>query len=684
MDMTSFSELVDALRGSGFPGTATEAFAIPTESGFFVNPVLIPKDGMNELGSDIILVSARGAAGKSRAATELALRLEAPLWRLEKDAAVGKAALPLALNSYLGVVDALSVLGEREHTTLLIDSLDEARARVSPQSWEEFLEAISDAAARGLKVVLFGRDRTLEEVWLKLTDEGRSIAWLEVSHFPATSQKQYIDGRVQERDASASINGSFYDEARDALLTALAGSVDDGSAETFVGYAPVLDAVATVLLDEQNHYKLAQEFAARTGGARHIEVLLDILDELLKREQGKLAQLASDLGLEADVTYTPQEQIDWLWHDIAGTPEPALSAITDPATKFEYHKQLRSFLEQHPFRSEGQWASVVFEAYAAADRLDGGLPASTLLTVGNTSGLLFDLVSAAASGSTMAVDETQFAALHSSIVAGESVGSAATVTAADSAEVGLAGRMEVTRPSGQFSLDFVLVPDDPAYVSLSGPLESLTVSTDGGIRITSLDSGRMIGPDLFLRCQSLRIDGNEARFARTTSSSSDEAADVRFEVAGAELTLPPIISVAPPVDAFELAVADDVPLVFPWIEYRTTLEDEETIDPQSRSIRFLSKLQNLARTHGHDDGRATFFMKLQGRQPIKADKLRAALTFLEGKGAVRLQGDLVFLTSEADKHRFSGKVRPGQRAIRDEWEYWGPIVEGLESVLASK
>ncbi|WP_396659126.1 hypothetical protein [Microbacterium oxydans] len=682
--MTSFGELVDSLRGSGFSGSATEAFAIPTESGFFVDPVLVPKDGMSNLGADIILVSARGAAGKSRTAAELALRLEAPLWRLEKDAAVGKAALPLALNSYLGTVDALSVLGEREQAALLIDSLDEARARVSPQSWDEFLEAISDAAARGLTMVLFGRDRTLEEVWLKLTDEGRSIAWLEVSHFPATSQKRYIDGRVQERDASASISGAYYEAARDALLAALAGSVNDGSAETFVGYAPVLDAVATVLLDEQNHYKLAQEFAAKTGGSRHIEVLRDILYELLKREQGKLSQLAADLGLDPNVAYTPQEQVDWLWHDIAGTPEPALSAINDPAREFEYRKQLRSFLEQHPFRSERQWASVVFQAYAAADRLDGDLPANVLLAVGNSSGLLFDLVSAAANGARMILDETQFAALHSSIVAGESVGSAATVTAADSADIGLTGRMEVTRPSGQVSLEFMLIPADAAYVALSGPLESLTVSTEGGVRITSLDSGRMIGPDLFLKCESLRIDGNEARFARTTSSGSDETTDVRFEVAGAELTLPPIISVSPPVDAFELAVLDNVPLVFPWIEYRASLENDEAIDPQSRSIRFLSKLQNLARTHGHDDGRATFFMKLQGRQPIKADKLRAVLTFLERKGTVRLQGDLVFLTSEADEHRFSGKARPGQRTIQDEWEYWGPIVEGLESVLALK
>ncbi|OCG74412.1 hypothetical protein A7J15_06175 [Microbacterium sediminis] len=192
----------------------------------------------------------------------------------------------------------------------------------------------------------------------------------------------------------------------------------------------------------------------------------------------------------------------------------------------------------------------------------------------------------------------------------------------------------------------------------------------------------MIGPDLYIRCESLRIEGNEARFARTTSAGADETADIRFEVTGTDLTLPALVSVAPSTDAFELVVDDNVPLVFPWIDYRDSLEEEETIDPQSRSIRFLSKLQNLARTHGHDDGRATFFMKLQGRQPVKAEKLHEVLAFLQAQGVVRLQGDLVFLTRDADRHRFSGKGRPGQRTIQDEWTYWQPIVERLETILA--
>lgn len=645
--------------------------------------MLVVKEGFDDLASDVVLISARGAAGKSRTAVELAMRAKAPLWSLERDAAVGSAALPLNLNTYMGAVNAIEEIAERPvRPTLLVDSLDEARSRVSAQSWEEFLDSISDAGGRGLRLVLFGRDRTLEDVWLKLADAGRSIAWLEVSHFPPESRIEYINGRVVERDSTASTDGQYYVAARDALLDALTGSVDAESAETFVGYAPVLDAVATVLLDEQNHYKLAQEFGAKAGNSRHIEVLREILDGLLTRDQGKLKPLANELGLDAQSIFTPHEQIEWLWHDIVGTPEPGLLHIVDEAKRFEYRQKLRSFLDEHPFRSERRWASAVFEAYAAAEWFDRSLPPDGLLDVGNRSGLLFDFVATSAGEDERVLDEWQFAALHSSILAGESAGSAATVTATQSEDVGLEGSMEVTRPSGPLSLRFTLLPADSDEVVLVGPLESLTLSTPGGVRIPPLESGKVIGPDLFLQCRSLHVEGNEARFARTASTPGEEAAEVRFDIRGNSVVLPSLISVEPTTDAFEIALPESAQIVYPWTKFRVAPEAEaEEVDPRSKAIRFLHKLQSLARTHGHSDGRATFFMKLQGRQPIKSVKLRDTLDRMVARGVVRLDGELVFLTAEADQHRFSGKGMPGQRTIDDEWDYWGPIVQDIESLL---
>ncbi|MFS0728936.1 hypothetical protein ABC270_02535 [Curtobacterium sp. 1P10AnD] len=651
---------------------------------FFVEPVLVFKEGLDDLAADVILVSARGAAGKSRTAAELARRAGAPLWRLERDAAVSRAALPHAFDSYLSTVNALATVRSRsEAPAVLIDSLDEARSRVSAQSWDEFLQSLANASEQGLRLVLFGRDRTLEEVWLKLTDAGRTVAWMEVSHFPVESQKTYIDGLVSHRGAPAAIGGRHYAEARDALLSALAGSVTDDTVETFVGYAPVLDAVAAVLVDEQNHYKLAQDFRSRSSSPRHIDVLRDILDSLLIREQGKLEPLSRDLGLPPQSLYTPQEQIEWLWHDITGTSAPKLHQIVDPAADLEYRKQLRPFLNDHPFRSEQHWASVVFEAYAAAFNFEILTPSTLLLEVGNHSGLLFDFVSTVPSEQkSIYIDEPQFAALHSSILAGEYSGSPANVSLIDNEQLGFVGHMEVVRSSGPLALNFDLIPENSTHLTLAGPLESLTVVTESGIRIAPLRGGRAIGPDLYLRATALRLDGDEARFARIGSGSTPEFSDSRFEIEGKSIDLPSFISVAPMPGTFELAVPEEVDLIYPWTTYRVALEQDDDIDPQSKAIRFLNKLQNLARTHGHTDGRATYFMKLQGRQPLKSAQLRNVLKFMEKRGALRMDGDLVFLTPEADKHRFSGKSVPGQQTIEDEWTYWGPIVRGIEEMIA--
>lgn len=682
--MTSlpFTDLAAALAGTGLSGAPSEVFGVPAPAGFFVDPVLAVKEGFGDLDSSIVLVSARGAAGKSRTATELAIRSAAPLWRLERDAAVSGAALPLKLNSYLSQIDALADIASRgEHPALFIDSLDEARSRVSSQSWEEFLDSVAEAAACGLRIVLFGRDRTLEEVWVKLADAGQKIAWLEVSHFPPESQRDYIDARVLDRGADVDTCDIQYLRARDTILAALAGSVDDATAETFVGYAPVLDAVAELLRREKNHYKLMQEFEGESGASRHVEVLRKVLIGLLERDQRKLAPLAADLGLDEAVIYTPAEQLVWLWHDLTGTPAPDLRAISESSKRHDYQVKVRQFLDDHPFRAERTWASVVFEAFAAAERLGQGLPTTTLIDVGSHSGLLFDFVASAASPDELLIDEGQFAALHSSILSGESTESEAMVFACSVGEDEYEGTMKVSRPSGNVSLSFSLVAEREGELMLSGPLEALTLTTPKSIRISALTSGRVIGPDLFLRCGALAIEGTEARFARVSQGPGGDLADVKVEVTSSSVSVPPVISVHPLPDSFEMAVPEETSLIYPWVQYRVSLSDQREIDIRSRAIRFLSKLQSLARSHGHSDGRATFFMKLQGRQPLKSEQLRAVLDVLVSLGAVRLDGELVFLTEEADQHRFSGKAVEGQRSIEQEWDYWRPIVDAVEQVI---
>lgn len=646
----------------------------------FIEPTLLIKEDLGDLSADVILVSARGAAGKSRTATQLAAEINAPLWRLEKDSAVSRAALGFNLDRYTSSANYLAQVPTlAAKPVLLIDSLDEARARVSARSWDEFLDSIIEAAEKGLRCVIFGRERTLEEAWVKLADSGTRIAWLEVSHFETDSWTTYIDGRVAAGERSSATKGSYYVSARDSILTALSDSLTPETAESFVGYAPVLDAVATTLRDEQNHYSLLQEFESTTGSARHIDVLRQILNGLLIREQGKLSPVARELKLPESLIFSPREQLEWLWRELQGSQEPSLDYIGDEAKQHEYKRSIGTFIEDHPFRSDKSWASAVFEAFAAAEML-ASLPEDLLIDVGNRSGLLFDFTTSV--NDSLVISEAQFAALHSSLLEGGSREDTSAVTLSQSDDFTYTGSMRADRASGTLAIDLALIPTSDETISITGPLEALTLFSKSDVHIVGAASGSLLGPDLFIACRNLSFAGEEISFAKTVSGAGDESAGIRFEVHGSSLALPSTIGTLPAENTFELGVIESTVVRYPWTPFRVLLEDDEDrVDPNSRAIRFLHKLQSLARTHGHSGNRATYYMKLQGRQQIKSDRLRAVLAILEHQGAIQTDGDMIFITSAADLHRFSGKKVPGQRTINQEWGYWGQIVEEIEAVL---
>lgn len=422
----SFPSLAAALAGQAIEGSAQSSFRIYGAEKFFVNPQLVVQGGLGDLASPVILVSARGAAGKSWSAEELSRQLSAPLWKLEEDKAVSGTSLQFTLGRYLNAADGLAALKGKPSTVILIDSLDEARARVSGTSWDEFLESISEAVTRGCRFVLFGRERILEEVWLNLSDSISPIAWLEISHFGPVERLQYVDGVVRLRSKNeAVLDGKYYESARDAVLKSVVSSVPNQAADEFSGYAPVLDAVAAVLLREENHFSVSKTFGTQAGGTRHLEELKRVLDDLLMRDQGKMKPVAGQLGLDPSLIYTPDEQIDWLCHDLEGGQAPDLSHIGDLKLRKDYVDSVRPFLNDHPFRNEGRWASAVFVAYIASKRFGTAINNGRLIEVGNDSSLLFDLV--ALEDDEPLIDEWQFAALHASIAAGEFSGALASV-----------------------------------------------------------------------------------------------------------------------------------------------------------------------------------------------------------------------------------------------------------------
>jgi hypothetical protein len=200
----SFSDFLATLPAGGMTGFDAKDFGVASGPPTFVPPTL----NLVESASDpnITLVSARGATGKTALSKQVSSVKQVPRWDLgHQDAkAVSGDALEGRLGTFLDPAVGLPGFLAHEGAFVVIDALDEARIRVSGQSWDEFLGSVAAVSSDGHRFVLFGRERVLEDVWLALTDAGRRIAWFEISHFDSGQRVAYVDMHVgRKRDLTS-------------------------------------------------------------------------------------------------------------------------------------------------------------------------------------------------------------------------------------------------------------------------------------------------------------------------------------------------------------------------------------------------------------------------------------------------------------------------------------------------
>ncbi|MGW5739973.1 hypothetical protein [Amycolatopsis sp. NPDC003861] len=667
-----FDEFCETLAFSPLPGNDQEAFGVPKRrtTDFFVPPVLLEK--LSNPTAAVTLISARGAAGKSTTATETATRLGAPLWKLEKDQAVGGTSFEYMLVKYLGSHDVTSRLPTSPPALVVVDSLDEARSRVSGKSWEEFVSSLATWAKKGLRFVLLGRERTIEDVWVMLEEGGVEVAWWEISHFAPQQCVDYIDQVVAKRDSDADRTSAEYRGARDALIHALRASAAGRYGEEFVGYAPVLDAAAAMLIGKPNLLAIRQRFEQQLQETSDLVDLLEtILARLLERDQTKLEPLARTLKLEPGQAYRPEEQILWLCHFLEEGDVPSLPYLTSAEARQEYIRKVTEFSGDHPFRTEHGWASPIFEAYVASKVFDAGcLSPSRLVEIGHQSGFLFDFMNRHDS---LVLTEAQFAALHASLIASEWSESAASAGLAQAAgDDHYTGSLSTSAASRL--TEFALLPEQARTLRLLGPLSELSVHSRGTVVL----QGTEIGPDLFVHAAEIVVEAESLDFARRPAGNTDDEPSVVLEATD-RLELHAGSEHLPRASELELRVPGGFKLAYPWYEYRAELPEKEELD--QKVIRFLNKIMSLTRNHGHDGERGVFIKKLEGRQPFPPEQFNRALGVLVSEGVVHIEGNMVFLRANWEPYRYSGKALPGQQQLDDVRQVWGPVLKRVQEAL---
>jgi len=365
-------------------------FAVGEPLADYVPPTFTKKDHPKEQHA-ILLIEAVGASGKTTTARMLSHDLGLPLLDLAKHEAVGANTLTGLLTgaydlSSLGTV--LSGLATGSFG-VLIDGLDEARTKTTAAGFEAFLNDIiklgkgSGAPA----IVILGRGQVLFSTWCHLSEGGADVGWLGIDPFGIEQAKLYIDKKVGVVSPGQSAN---YVAARDMILDRLNSAFiesEGGKRDTFnafIGYPPVLEAVATLLSKESNYYKLIQHLSEESSAGMEVDLLIRICDYLLDREREMKAfpNFIDELLTKVDQNYATElrtslysrsEQCARILAHVLGTAYPLECIARDRSLNDKYEEAVTSWGNEHPFLSDQNLRNVVFEAMAVAVCASSGL-----------------------------------------------------------------------------------------------------------------------------------------------------------------------------------------------------------------------------------------------------------------------------------------------------------------------
>jgi hypothetical protein len=259
---------------------------------------------------------------------------------------------------------------------------------VTQSSFEDFLADVANVAgARNVPIVLLGRVGIVEEAWTILNaHSGLNPPIFDIELFQPERAKTFVqaaisrlanvtdsvtDKRIYSHlEGALAAHQSVYERAATSLVDHLAAKTSaDG--RQFSGYAPVLEAVATVIASESNPGKVEDAIESIFKG----QVLGRVTSEVMARESGKLSsQLAASVpGVSLDGLYGAQEQLARLASWVLGASHSKLPSSLPQHAVAAYEEAVQSLLPQHPFLDSKTQkpAGAVFGACILAAALTG-------------------------------------------------------------------------------------------------------------------------------------------------------------------------------------------------------------------------------------------------------------------------------------------------------------------------
>ena len=203
---------------------------------------------------------------------------------------------------------------------------------------------------------------------------------VQIDPFTLEQAKEYIDSSV----TGASIGRQEYKQARDEILANLSAAFSPSTPKdkqnedmflSFIGYPPVLDAIATLLRKERNYHRIQQTLSGGKEDRMKIGLLIRISDYLLDREHKREGSgpislnrsqtlLAGPKGKNLRKSlYDREEQCARILSRALNRPF-SRQVIEDNALNEQYESTAGEWCKEHPFLDDERVRNVVFAAFA--------------------------------------------------------------------------------------------------------------------------------------------------------------------------------------------------------------------------------------------------------------------------------------------------------------------------------
>ena len=323
----------------------------------YIKPTLV--DMQTHRDSKIFLFSAPGATGKSALSRYIARKKHALVWDLSKE--------QIANHSFSGMLvkslgnKLFSVFTEglcTGESMLVIDALDEAEMISGRIALETLLDDLRNVAinAELPNIALCARTETAHFIreYYSRPESNLPISQYEISFFEESNAVDFITEKIRQTNTVTKATNEWIKTQFQEIRRLLGG--DEAAIKSFIGYAPVLEALAVFFDSEPNTMQLLQ----KTDRAENsTEVFNKVIYHILSREHGKVVSGLKTRceneypGFTAwDSVYSIEEQVVRLASFLSlGVSEYNDYPIPNLPREIaqEYTNVMSSFLKDHPF-----------------------------------------------------------------------------------------------------------------------------------------------------------------------------------------------------------------------------------------------------------------------------------------------------------------------------------------------